>query len=112
MSKSTSTGKPTASAGKAGDTSLALLRPEHARENLHLLLLANPNYFGNLKDSPFKPVLNIAGDSNYETLGCVGYSEALKRLEAVVSINQVSGYNGGLCATGSQEYVRFYLSFD
>jgi hypothetical protein len=112
MRKSTSTGKAATSAEKAGNTSLALLRPEHARENLHLLLLANPNYFGNLKDSPFKPVLNIAGDSNYETLGCVGYSAALKRLEAVVSINQVSGYNGGLCATGSQEYVRFYLSFD
>ena len=115
MSKSTSTTKPStggASAGKAGNTSLALLRPEHARENIHLLLLANPNYFGNLKDSPFEPVLNIAGDSNYEELGCVGYSAALNRLEAVVSINQVSGYSGGLCAAGSQEYVRFYMSFD
>ena len=41
--------KPSAAGVK--DTSLALLKPEQARENLHLLLLANPNYFGNLKDS-------------------------------------------------------------
>jgi hypothetical protein len=107
MSKSQSINEP-----GAVSTSLALLRPEQARENLHLLLLANPNYFGTLKESPWKPVLNIAGDSNYEELGCVGYSQALSRLEAVVSINQTSGYNGGLCTNGSQEYVRFYLSFD
>jgi hypothetical protein len=111
MSKSTV--KPAASAAaKARGTSLALLKPEQARENLHLLLLANPNYFGNLKDSPFKPILNIVADSAYETLGCVGYSAPLSRLEAVVSVNQVSGYNGALCTNGSQEYVRFYLSFD
>jgi len=103
--------KPSAAAG-GKNTSLAILKPEQARENLHLLLLANPNYFGNLKDSPFKPILKIAGDSAYERLGCVGYSAALKRLEAVVSVNQVSGYSGGLCTNGSQEYVRFYLSFD
>jgi hypothetical protein len=96
----------------ARGSSLALVKPEQARENLHLLLLANPNYFGNLTDSPFKPILNVVADSNYETLGCVGYSASLKRLEAVVGINQVGGYNGGLCTNGSQEYVRFYLSFD
>lgn len=102
--------KPSAAGVK--DTSLALLKPEQARENLHLLLLANPNYFGNLKDSKLKPILKIVGDTAYERLGCVGYSAALKRLEAVVSIGQVSGYGGGLCTNGSQEYVRFYLSFD
>ena len=86
MSKSTV--KPGASAtAKARGTSLALLKPEQARENLHLLLLANPNYFGNLPDSPFKPILNIVADSVYETLGCVGYSAPLSRLEAVVSIS-------------------------
>ncbi len=92
--------------------SLAKLPPEKARGNFRALLLANPNYFGNLKASEFKPVMNIAGDTAYEELGCVGYSLSLSRLEAVVSIKQNSGYGGGLCSTGSQEYVRFYISFD
>jgi hypothetical protein len=30
----------------------------------------------------------------------------------VVAIEQGSGYSGDLCTPGSQEYVRFYLSFD
>lgn len=85
---------------------------EKARGNFHLLLLANPNYFGNLTGSEFTPVLNIAGDTILEELGCVGYSQSLGRLEAVVSIKQNSGYGGDVCFAGSQEYVRFYLSFD
>ena len=114
MTKSTPTTKPGVTARPIGtkDTSLALGKPEQVRENLHLLLLANPNYFGNLKNSQWKPVLSIAGNTSYEELGCVGYSAPLNRLEAVVSINQTSGYSGGLCSNGSQEYVRFYLSFD
>jgi hypothetical protein len=88
------------------------LAPEQARQNLHLLLLANPNYFGNLQKSDLVPVVNIAADTNYEELGCVGYSATLGRLEAVVSIKQATGYGGGICTSGSQEYVRFYLSFD
>ena len=92
--------------------SLAKLPPESARQNVKALLLANPNYFGNLKDSAFEPVLDISSDTSYEELGCVGYSPSLSRLEAVVSINQDSGYGGGLCSPGSQEYVRFYLSSD
>ncbi len=27
-------------------------------------------------------------------------------------INQDTGYSGELCSAGSQEYVRFYLSYD
>jgi hypothetical protein len=57
-------------------------------------------------------VLNIVGDTFYEQLGCVGFSPALSRLEAVVALKQTSGYDGDLCSNGSQEYVRFYLSFD
>lgn len=97
---------------KNAGISVEKLPPEQARGNFHLLLLANPNYFGNLKASQFKPVLNIAGDTAYEELGCVGFSPSLSRLEAVVAIKQNSGYGGGLCSAGSQEYVRFYLSFD
>ncbi|MEC4682202.1 MAG: hypothetical protein VST70_00760 [Nitrospirota bacterium] len=92
--------------------SIDKLPPEQARGNFHLLLLANPNYFGNLGESEFKPVLSISGDTAYEELGCVGFSPSLSRLEAVVAIKQDSGYGGGLCSAGSQEYVRFYLSLD
>lgn len=88
------------------------LPPEQARSNFHLLLLANPNYFGNLIGSDLPPVLPISGDTSYEEIGCVGFSTALSRLEAVVSIKQDFGYDGALCSPGSQEYVRFYLSFD
>jgi hypothetical protein len=92
--------------------SITQLQPEQTRKNLRLLLLANPNYFGNLQQSGFKPVLNIAGDTAFEELGCVGLSPSLSRLEAVVSIKQSAGYEGGVCSAGSQEYVRFYLSFN
>jgi hypothetical protein len=109
--KASSKGADT-SAGQAGNKSVAKLPPEAARGNIKALLLANPNYFGNLKDSAFDPVLDISGDTTYEELGCVGFSPALSRLEAVISIKQNSGYDGGLCSAGSQEYVRFYLSTD
>jgi len=36
----------------------------------------------------------------------------VERLEAVVYINQEGGYNGDVCSNGSQEFVRFYLSYD
>ena len=100
------------SAKKAGTISIGQLPPEQARGKMRMLLLANPNYFGNLEQSGFKPVLNIAADTAYEELGCVGYSLSLGRLEAVVSIKQTSGYDGGVCTGGSQECVRFYVSFD
>jgi hypothetical protein len=92
--------------------SISQLPIEQARANLHMLLLTNANYFGNIAESNLTPVLNISGDTSYEELGCVGLSLALSRLEAVVSIRQTAGYDGGVCSMGSQEYVRFYLSFD
>ncbi|QDH68796.1 hypothetical protein [Marilutibacter alkalisoli] len=76
------------------------------------LLLANPNYFGNLEKSPFKPVLPIKGNTHYESLGCLGYHPQHKHLEAVVYIHQPAGYGTGICGPGSPEYVRFYLSYD
>jgi len=98
--------------GNAGKLSISQLPIEQARANLRMLLLANPNYFGNVAESGLTPVLNISGDTSYEALGCVGLSLSLSRLEAVVSIQQTTGYDGGVCSSGSQEYVRFYLSFD
>jgi hypothetical protein len=106
--------KSAASANLAakGSNALAKLSPELARSNFHALLLANPNYFGNLADSAFKAVLEIQGDTAYESLGCVGYNPQFEQLRATINIKLDSGYSGGICTTGSDEYVRFYLSYD
>jgi hypothetical protein len=55
----------------------------------------------------------LAGKSNthWEEITCVGYNPNSHRLEAVVSIKQSSGYNGGLCTNASLEYVRFFVDF-
>lgn len=82
------------------------------REKYRALLLSNPNYFGSLKSSPFKPVLPLAGNTFYEELVCVGYQPQQQYLEGVVHVYQPSGYGSGVCGPGSTEYVRFYLSFD
>lgn len=85
---------------------------EKERAQFKALLLSNPNYFGNLPESKFKAVLKIQGNPTYEEIGCVGFQPQFNRLEAVVFVKQQSGYGGGLCSNGSQEYVRFYLSYD
>ena len=95
-----------------GPISLAKLSPELARGNFHALLLANPNYFGNLTESTFKPVLTIQGDTAYESLGCVGYNPQFEQLRATINIKLDGGYSGAICTIGSNEYVRFYLSYD
>jgi hypothetical protein len=82
------------------------------RTKFRALLLTNPNYFGNLLDSKFKPVLPIFGNTYYEELACVGYHPQQERLEAIVYINQPSGYGTDICGAGTPEYVRFYLSYD
>ena len=91
---------------------LARLSPELARQNLRALLLANPNYFGNVTGSSFKAVLNIQEDTTYESIGAVGYNPQLEQLRATINIKQSSGYSGDLSTRGSEEYVRFYLSYD
>ncbi|MBS0448998.1 MAG: hypothetical protein JSR59_24000 [Proteobacteria bacterium] len=97
-----------------GKSTATMQGGEHAqaRATFKGLLLANPNYFGNLTESPFQPVLTIAGNTYYEELGCVGYQPQQEQLEGVVYVYQTSGYGGGICSPGSTEYVRFYLSFD
>jgi hypothetical protein len=99
---------------KAVQKSQAALQQAHVKERatFKALLLANPNYFGNLVESPFKPVLPVSGNTHYEELACVGYQTQQERLEAVVYVYQPSGYGSGVCGPGTPEYVRFYLSFD
>lgn len=99
---------------KAVQKSQAAMQPAHPQERAMFksLLLSNPNYFGNLPESVFTPVLSIAGNTYYEDLGCVGFHPQHERLEAVVYVYQPSGYGTGICGPGTPEYVRFYLSFD
>lgn len=99
---------------KAVQKTEAALQEAHpqARQNFKLFLLSNPNYFGNLVESPFKPVLSICCNTHYEALGCVGYQPQQKHLEAVVYVYQPSGYGTNICGPGTSEHVRFYLSYD
>ncbi len=82
------------------------------RQRFRQLIVANPNYFGNLQKSKFKAQLSIKGNTTYEEIGCVGYHPEFQRLGAVVFVNQPAGYGGGVCSNGTPEYLRFYLSFD
>lgn len=82
------------------------------RGRFRALILQNPNYFGNIEDSQFEAVFPLKVNKTYENLGCVGYQPQTERLEAVVYVNEPSGYGGGLCGPGTVEYVRFYASWD
>lgn len=85
---------------------------EKERAQFKALILANPNYFGNLKDSPFQAQVNIQVNTFYESIGCVGFQPQANRLEAVLFVKQPTGYGGDVCSNGTQEFVRFYISFD
>lgn len=85
---------------------------ERERASFRQLLLTNPNYFGTLEDSDFDVVSPIQQSTKYEEIGCVGFDPKFDRLEAVIHVKQPYGYGGGVCASGTPEYVRFYLSFD
>jgi hypothetical protein len=88
------------------------LRYEKERQQFRALILGNPNYFGNIKASQFKPVLQLQSNTAYEEIGCVGFQPQFNRLEAVVYLKQPSGYGGAICSSGTPEFIRFYISFD
>ena len=90
-------------------SALSTIVPE--RSNFRFLLAGNPNYFGNLVASPFKPVKKIAGDTAYEELHCLGFDHERNLLEATLHLKQPGGYRGDLCHDGSTEYVRFYIDY-
>lgn len=59
--------EPAESTGQLEESDAALVsRFEKERKQFRALVLANPNYFGNLKVSPFQPVLNIQSNTTYE----------------------------------------------
>jgi hypothetical protein len=87
------------------------------RRNFKLLLLQNPDYFGNLTQvgapiEGFAPVLTIASNTSFEELTCVSYNPESRELRGVVKIKQENGYAGGPCTQGSKEYVRFYVDYN
>ena len=85
---------------------------EVERTHFRSLLLQNPNYFGSLEASPFKPVKVIQYNTTYEELVCVGLNPPFDRLETIVQIKRPTGYGGDICSTGSLEYVRFYVDLN
>jgi hypothetical protein len=88
-----------------------LVAPPKERVEFKKLLALNPNYFGNLIESPFKPVKKMVGNITYEEVSCLGFNPQLNLLEATVQIKLAGGYNGLLCSPGSTEYVRFYIDY-
>ena len=87
------------------------------RKNFRLLLLENPDYFGNLSEAKlsvknYKPVVKIISNTFFEELTCVSFNPQTSELRAVVKIKQTSGYLGGPCTAGSKEYVRFYVDYN
>jgi hypothetical protein len=82
------------------------------RSRFHLLVGANPNYFGTLEASKLPIVKALSRQTNYEELMCVGLQPETSQLEAVVHLKQGAGYSGSLCSGGSPEYVRFFVSYD
>jgi hypothetical protein len=79
------------------------------RTEFKSLLLKNPNYFGTAPGLGGKATLEIAENTAYEKLQCIGYNPALGQLEATVLINLPTGYLGDLCHAGSTEYIRFFV---
>lgn len=82
---------------------------EKSRVQFKTLVTSNPNYFGNLTDSPFKAVKKIVSNTSFEQLRELGYNPRLKLLSATFDLKKATGYGGDLCANGSQEFVRFYV---
>jgi hypothetical protein len=91
---------------------LARLAPEQARQKLRALLLANPNYFGKVPSRSFIAVLKIHQDTTYECISHVSYDPQNEQLCATIDIKQACGYSGDAFIHGSEEFVRFYLSYD
>ena len=87
------------------------------RKNYRLLLLENPNYFGNLTEAGeafegFEPSIKMISETYYEQLTCVNFNPETNELRSAVRVKQTSGYYGGPCTDGSKEYVRFYVDYN
>ncbi len=56
-------------------------------------------------------IIDPQGNETYEQLGCVGLNTVTDELAATIDIKQSAGYSGGLCTSGSQEYVAFWADW-
>ena len=52
-----------------------------------------------------------SGDTTYEELKCIGLNTNLEELAGVIELKKSSGYSGGLCTAGSEEYVAFWADW-
>ena len=91
---------------------LARLSPEQARRKLRALLLANPNHFGRVPSTSFIAVLKIQEDTTYECISRIDYDSQCEQLCATIDVKQAFGYSSDALTHGSEEFVRFYLSYD
>ena len=60
----------------------------------------------------FNAVLKIQEDTTYECISRVGYNPEFEELCAKVDIKKLFGYSSDALIDGSEEFVRFYLSYD
>jgi len=81
------------------------------RASFTALLAKNPNYFGNLEKTAWKPVKKVVGDTAFEQATCIGFNPQSNFLEATIAVKRPTGYAGDLCHAGSTEYVRFFLDY-
>jgi len=51
-------------------------------------------------------------NTDYEELMCVGADYNREALIGTIKVKKSSGYSGGLCSSGSKEYVSFYVQTD
>jgi hypothetical protein len=60
-----------------------------------------------------KNFLATDGDTSFEELTCMGLNTAPTQmaLVGVVNVKRPTGYSGGLCNSGSPEYVAFWMDF-
>jgi hypothetical protein len=58
--------------------SAATIQPERLR--FRELLLGNPNYFGTAPDTELPPVVELAAQTTYEELTCVGLQPGVRRV--------------------------------
>jgi hypothetical protein len=93
------------------DTQVNKRKLDAERSDFKRLLAENPNYFGNLEKSAFKPVKKLAANTQYEELTCVGFNPQTNYLEATIAVKLPYGYGGDLCMAGTTEYVRFFLDY-
>ncbi len=56
-------------------------------------------------------ILKTKFNTSFEEVTCVGLNKDLSTLNATVVVKKSNGYSGGLCDSGSREYIAFYMDF-